>query len=41
MKTVRKGDVLEVTAEIDAGWWEGFQVSAPSKKGMFPSNYTQ
>jgi hypothetical protein len=37
---VRKGEVVEVTAEIDAGWWEGFITSAPSRKGMFPSNYT-
>ena len=37
---VRKGEIIEVTAEIDAGWWEGFICSAPARKGMFPSNYT-
>jgi hypothetical protein len=39
--SVRKGEIIEVTTEIDEGWWEGFIIDDPKRQGMFPSNYTQ
>ena len=37
---VRKGDIIRVTNEIDAGWWEGV-IDATGHSGMFPSNYVE
>ncbi|XP_044032462.1 SH3 domain-containing kinase-binding protein 1 isoform X4 [Siniperca chuatsi] len=32
------GDVIEIIAEVEEGWWEGF---LNGKTGMFPSNFTK
>ncbi|CAJ1081629.1 SH3 domain-containing kinase-binding protein 1 isoform X1 [Xyrichtys novacula] len=32
------GDVIEIIAEVEEGWWEG---SLNGKTGMFPSNFTK
>ncbi|XP_028823610.1 SH3 domain-containing kinase-binding protein 1 isoform X2 [Denticeps clupeoides] len=32
------GDVIEVLAEVEEGWWEGY---LNGKTGMFPSNFTK
>ncbi|XP_039645842.1 SH3 domain-containing kinase-binding protein 1 isoform X3 [Perca fluviatilis] len=32
------GDVIEIIAEVEEGWWEGF---LNGKSGMFPSNFTK
>ncbi|XP_073344387.1 SH3 domain-containing kinase-binding protein 1 isoform X2 [Pagrus major] len=32
------GDVIEIIAEVEEGWWEGF---LNGKTGMFPSNFTR
>ncbi|XP_008306313.1 SH3 domain-containing kinase-binding protein 1 isoform X2 [Cynoglossus semilaevis] len=32
------GDIIEVIAEVEEGWWEGF---LNGKTGMFPSNFTK
>ncbi|KAJ3413535.1 hypothetical protein HDV05_007836 [Chytridiales sp. JEL 0842] len=39
--TIRKGDVVNVTNEIDEGWWEGELERDASEFGMFPANYTE
>lgn len=38
---VRKGDIVNVTTEIDAGWWEGELADGSGHQGMFPSNYVE
>uniref|UniRef100_A0A1A7X998 Osteoclast-stimulating factor 1 n=1 Tax=Iconisemion striatum TaxID=60296 RepID=A0A1A7X998_9TELE len=35
---LKVGDVIEVIAEVEEGWWEGF---LNGKVGMFPSNFTK
>ena len=37
--TIRKGDILLVTSEVDPGWWLGDDCNG--NNGLFPSNYTQ
>ncbi|XP_034002975.1 SH3 domain-containing kinase-binding protein 1 isoform X2 [Trematomus bernacchii] len=32
------GDIIEIIAEVEEGWWEGF---LNGKSGMFPSNFTK
>ncbi|XP_063768832.1 SH3 domain-containing kinase-binding protein 1 isoform X5 [Eleginops maclovinus] len=32
------GDIIEIIAEVEEGWWEGF---LNGKTGMFPSNFTK
>uniref|UniRef100_A0A3Q3VR96 Osteoclast-stimulating factor 1 n=1 Tax=Mola mola TaxID=94237 RepID=A0A3Q3VR96_MOLML len=32
------GDVIEIIAEVEEGWWEGY---LNGKTGMFPSNFTK
>ncbi|TKS87419.1 SH3 domain-containing kinase-binding protein 1 CD2-binding protein 3 [Collichthys lucidus] len=32
------GDVIDIIAEVEEGWWEGF---LNGKTGMFPSNFTK
>lgn len=34
------GDIIDVTQEIDEGWWVG-KIQGTSRTGMFPSNYTE
>ncbi|KAJ3172356.1 hypothetical protein HK101_011148, partial [Irineochytrium annulatum] len=38
--TIRKGDIINLTVEIDEGWWEG-ELADGSGSGMFPSNYVE
>ncbi|KAI9324668.1 hypothetical protein DFJ73DRAFT_233002 [Zopfochytrium polystomum] len=38
--SIRKGDIINVTVEIDEGWWEG-ELADGSASGMFPANYTE
>ncbi|XP_069552593.1 SH3 domain-containing kinase-binding protein 1 isoform X3 [Brachyistius frenatus] len=35
---LKLGDVIEIIAEVEEGWWEG---SLHGKTGMFPSNFTK
>ncbi|KAJ1550911.1 hypothetical protein HK096_004274, partial [Nowakowskiella sp. JEL0078] len=37
--TIRKGDIINITQEIDEGWWEGEMADGSGRGGMFPSNY--
>ncbi|KAI8817990.1 uncharacterized protein EV422DRAFT_570139 [Fimicolochytrium jonesii] len=37
--TIRKGDIINVTCEIDEGWWEGEIDGDSSRAGIFPTNY--
>jgi hypothetical protein len=39
--TVSVGDQLVVTKQNEYGWWEGYHVDDPSKRGLFPANYVQ
>ncbi|KAJ3117582.1 hypothetical protein HK098_006149 [Nowakowskiella sp. JEL0407] len=39
--TIRRGDMVNVTTEIDAGWWEGEMADGSGRSGMFPSNYCE
>ncbi|KAJ3101242.1 hypothetical protein HDU96_010078, partial [Phlyctochytrium bullatum] len=39
--SIRSGDIINVTVEIDDGWWEGELADAPGSGGMFPSNYVE
>ncbi|KAJ3345683.1 hypothetical protein HDU91_007268, partial [Kappamyces sp. JEL0680] len=38
--TIRVGDIVDITEEIDAGWWVG-TIQGTGQSGMFPSNYTE
>ncbi|TNM96456.1 hypothetical protein fugu_016117 [Takifugu bimaculatus] len=35
---LKAGDVIEILAEVEEGWWEGL---LNGKTGMFPSNFTK
>ncbi|KAJ1564466.1 hypothetical protein HK405_014803, partial [Cladochytrium tenue] len=39
--SIRKGDIINVTVEIDEGWWEGELTDGSGRSGMFPANYTE
>ncbi|KAJ3125631.1 hypothetical protein HK098_008359 [Nowakowskiella sp. JEL0407] len=39
--TIRKGEIINITAEIDEGWWEGEIADGSGRFGMFPSNYCE
>ncbi|KAL2911162.1 hypothetical protein HK105_209370 [Polyrhizophydium stewartii] len=39
--TIRTGEIINVLAEIDEGWWEGEIMDGTGRKGMFPSNYCE
>ncbi|KAI9204039.1 uncharacterized protein BJ171DRAFT_582415 [Polychytrium aggregatum] len=39
--TMKKGDLIDVTGEIDEGWWEGNIQDGSGRFGMFPSNYVE
>lgn len=34
----KKGDIIEVLAQLDSGWWDGW---CDGKRGWFPSNYVE
>jgi hypothetical protein len=36
--SLTKGDLIQVCATDDAGWWEG---TCQNKKGLFPANYVE
>ncbi|KAI8844945.1 hypothetical protein BC829DRAFT_281342 [Chytridium lagenaria] len=38
--SIRTGDIINITVEIDDGWWEGELVDSGTG-GMFPSNYVE
>ncbi|KAJ3324137.1 hypothetical protein HDV06_000678 [Boothiomyces sp. JEL0866] len=38
--SIRTGEIISVTEEIDSGWWIGTIVGS-NRTGMFPSNYTE
>ncbi|KAJ2993776.1 hypothetical protein HDV02_002083 [Globomyces sp. JEL0801] len=38
--TIRPGDIIIVTEEVDEGWWIG-TIQGTNSSGMFPSNYTE
>ncbi|KAJ3253354.1 hypothetical protein HK103_000733 [Boothiomyces macroporosus] len=38
--SIRTGEIISVTEEIDSGWWIGTVVGS-NRTGMFPSNYTE
>eukprot|EP01103_Thecamoeba_quadrilineata_P015257 TRINITY_DN4759_c0_g1_i1.p1 TRINITY_DN4759_c0_g1~~TRINITY_DN4759_c0_g1_i1.p1 ORF type:complete len:337 (-),score=69.07 TRINITY_DN4759_c0_g1_i1:206-1216(-) len=35
-----KSERISVTKKDPTGWWTGYIISDPSRKGLFPSNYT-
>ncbi|KAJ3107120.1 hypothetical protein HDU97_004813 [Phlyctochytrium planicorne] len=39
--SIRSGDIINVTVEIDDGWWEGELTDGSGAGGMFPSNYVE
>ncbi|KAI8805784.1 hypothetical protein BJ742DRAFT_855673, partial [Cladochytrium replicatum] len=39
--SIRKGDIINVTNEIDQGWWEGELADDSGRGGMFPANYVE
>ncbi|KAH6589635.1 hypothetical protein BASA50_009892 [Batrachochytrium salamandrivorans] len=39
--TIRIGDIVNVIAEIDEGWWKGEVADGSGRSGMFPSNYCE
>ncbi|KAJ3052528.1 hypothetical protein HK097_006094 [Rhizophlyctis rosea] len=39
--SLRKGEMIIVTKEIDAGWWEGEMADGSGRGGMFPANYVE
>ncbi|KAJ3209855.1 Endophilin-A2 [Dinochytrium kinnereticum] len=39
--SIRSGDIINVTVEIDEGWWEGELTDGSGAGGMFPSNYVE
>ncbi|KAI8807676.1 hypothetical protein BJ742DRAFT_305281 [Cladochytrium replicatum] len=39
--SIRKGDIINVTHEIDQGWWEGELADDSGRGGMFPANYVE
>lgn len=41
--SIRAGDIIRITNDIDAGWWEGLieDGTRSGRRGLFPSNYVE
>ena len=36
--SIKPGDIINVTAKLDGGWWQG---ELNNRTGIFPENYVQ